>query len=77
VLDRRIAIGFRWGGRKGPLAAGKVEHRASPVDPPSDQLGQGIAHRGGACEFGIAQGQAEQIRDFERVQHRAACGRAV
>ncbi len=67
--DRRIPVGFRLSGWKGPLAADKVEHRAAPVDALPKTLGQGIPGRRGAGEFGVAQRQTEQVGDFERVEH--------
>ena len=46
-----------------------IKHRASPVNPLLDSLGQGIPRLGGAGEFGVADGEAEQVRDFQSVEH--------
>ena len=70
--DRRIAIDLRLGGRKGALAAAEIEDRAPAVDLLPQRLRQCVPGRGGAGEFGIAQGQAVQVGNFERVEHRPA-----
>src|SRR6266404_7002963 len=61
MYDRRIAVDFRLSGWKGPLAPGEVKHRMAPVEVPPHALRQRIPRRGGAGEFGIAQGQAKQF----------------
>src|SRR5262249_12475415 len=70
--DRRIAIDFRLSWRKGPLAPSEVKHRAAPAEVPPHALRQGIPCRGGAGECGIAQRQAKQFGDFQRIKHRPA-----
>ena len=69
VPDRRKAVDFRSGGWKGALAATEIKHRASPVDPLFDWLGQGVPCLGGAAEFGVTEGKAEQVGDFQSVEH--------
>jgi hypothetical protein len=69
VPDRRKAVGFRSGGWKGALAATEIKYRASPVDPLFDWLGQGVPCLGGAGEFGVIEGKAEQVGDFQSLEH--------
>src|SRR5439155_14093711 len=45
---------------------------AAPLESLAQRLGQGIPGRGGAGKFGIPQAQTEQVRDFERIEHRPA-----
>ena len=69
VPDRGKAVDFRSGRWKSALAATEIKHRAAPVNPLFDWLGQGIPCLGGAGEFGVAEGKAEQVGDFQSVEH--------